>query len=318
MALLSVAVVAVVAFVVGFRRAAQERALPTYDATRPEYGRLVIAYDELDESGTPSAGTITADRELVNYDIDAVHDGEPLRVVSNAAGVHLLDDGVWYELEETSALLESVGRLAFLPLFEDYIPDEARRFTDVVEKQQVELNGREVTRLDLEVGFRQFRSAEPDAYEEWFARFGGVAGENPDEAQVLAMTLWVDGDGIVWRFDSRVPGEPAYGTYDVVSFDAAPFIASLPADAVLDAVPPVPSVPSPATERPAPAQPAPQVRLVVPCETQRHILETEVAEHISRTGVVPGSEADLGRADQPNFDIVGGQVVPVPGGECDE
>ncbi len=202
--------------------------LPTFLTERPSYGVVELRFDEVDENGAASGGTLISDGRLENIDWDVESDLADFELRRTTSGTFLRTDGAWVPFEEDDEFRADLDAIALLPVFDDVVPAEARRFTRVVELEPDVLGGRDVTRLDLVIDDRRFESAERERFAEWAGFMGDL--EQPDGARSpgVGVTVWVCPDGVVWRFDSESEITSSRSTADVVRIGDEDFTVEPP------------------------------------------------------------------------------------------
>lgn len=193
--------------------------LPTFPTERPSYGVVELRFDEVDENGAASGGTLISDGPLENIDWDVESDLGDFELRRTTSGTFVRTDGAWVAFEEDAEFRADLDAIALLPVFDDVVPAEVRRFTRVVELEPDVRRGRDVTRLDLIIDDRRFESAERERFAEWAGFMGEL--EQPDGARSpgVGVTVWVGPDGVVWRFDSESEISSSRSTADVVRID---------------------------------------------------------------------------------------------------
>ena len=169
---------------------------PTYGTAQVEYSGTVggeaakfqlvangdstmLYYTSLDVSG-PLAGMVAVVTPTATY---ALYGGESVWTLSA--------DSVWsdWQAERTAGQVLT---------FNDYVPDELRRFVSVADTRSTVLDGREVERYELLVEAGDAASEEPVAYRD----FPFYDGTTPAAGVLVRVVLFVDPAGVVWRMET--------------------------------------------------------------------------------------------------------------------
>lgn len=117
---------------------------------------------------------------------------------------------------------------ADLTMFDDIVPPEAERYVQVIESGRATVANKVTRRYDLSIDQATWRADLPALYDVWAADLGVV--DAPREGG-LRMQVWVDDDGIVYRYSWLTSDGETVETVELASYGASPYVPTVPAEA---------------------------------------------------------------------------------------
>jgi hypothetical protein len=197
--------------------------LPTFTTPAPAYESVTFQLSGI-QAGAPFDVTVETDADdtvlhMIGLPDSGILTGQQVIIDGETAFVSS-PDGAWTlqpytdEFGSYSMLAESLKVFRF----DDVVPASMRHFTELVSKSPDRVTGRDLTRYELSVRMGDFKTAEPDEYDDWSRRIGAV-DVAPDVARFV---FWVDDQGIVWQQSTYADSSDDTFITTVVSYSRDP------------------------------------------------------------------------------------------------
>lgn len=217
-------VAAALALVVQGYRSADD--LPEYGAPRPSYGTAVVDVTGGDATTTFDV-RLTAGPAGSGWLMDGDFDGVAGVLGSDGTGVWATDGRTWIPMPDPADVLWMGAVFGRVTTFDMIVPPAAAEHFEVIERDDVVLDGRNVERVELVVAERRFQVDDQAAYADWIG-----ANEGDPAPDLARLRLHVDEAGVVWQLETWSDRDGSRLTVTLVSFDDGQFTNPVPAPSV--------------------------------------------------------------------------------------